>query len=548
VVFRTVDGGNSWQAISPDLTREDPGVPSNLDPAAAADAPQQKQRGVVYTIAPSYVRAEVIWAGTDDGLIQLTQDGGKTWANVTPSVLMPWSKLTHIESSHFDAGTAYAAVDRHRLEDLQPYLYRTRDFGKTWQRISNGIPNGSFLNCVREDPVQKELLYACTEKGVFVSFNDGERWQPLQLNLPVTSVRDLVVHGDDLVIATHGRSFWVLDDITSLRQLSPRVAAADVWLFQPQTAYRVKPPSDEGTPLPLDEPLAENAPSGALLDYYLKEKPPGPVVLEIFDGNGQLVRRYSSNDGLQKTDPNKVPISPSWIHDAMSLSSEAGMHRFSWDLHFPLPKTVQKSFYGPSGPWALPGHYTAKLSVNGQTLSQSFIVKMDPRVKMTEADLDKQFQAASTVTAILAEVSAANQQAAALRQQIDAHHKNAKASAQVIQALTDLDAKLSALTKNAAAGEFGLSALRLPGKEPASLGTAVATLRGLLIVVESADVAPTTDASAAVEKWDAASKDALARWKLLQPEIDRINVSLQKANLPSLDKEARGKQDEGSDE
>src|SRR5262249_53856761 len=276
MVFRTADGGNSWQPISPDLTREDPGAPPNLDPPTAADAPEHKRHGVVYTIAPSYVRAGEIWAGTDDGLIHLTQDGGRTWSNVTPAELTPWSKVTHIEASHSDPATAYAAVDRHRLEDLQPYLYRTRGFGKTWQRASNGIPEGSFLNCVREDPVRKALLYACTEMGVYVSFNDGDNWQPLQRNLPTTSVRDLVVHNDDLIIATHGRSFWMLDNLTLLRQINAKLAAADVWLFRPATAYRLHKGSDQGTPVPLDEPHADNPPTGAVLDYYLKEKAKAP--------------------------------------------------------------------------------------------------------------------------------------------------------------------------------------------------------------------------------------------------------------------------------
>ena len=211
VLFRTADGGNSWQVISPDLTREDPGVPANLDPATANDAPANKRRGVIYTIAPSSVRPGVIWTGSDDGLVHLTPDEGKSWSDVTPAELTPWSKVTHIEASHFDAATAYAAVDRHRLEDLKPYVYRTRDFGKSWKPVSRGIPEGSFLNCVREDPFRKNLLYACTEKGVYVSFNDGDDWQSLQLNLPMTSVRDLVVHENDLVIATFGRSFWILE-------------------------------------------------------------------------------------------------------------------------------------------------------------------------------------------------------------------------------------------------------------------------------------------------------------------------------------------------
>ena len=283
VLFRTADGGNSWQVISPDLTREDPGAPPNLDPPAIADAGKEKRRGVIYTIGPSYVRKGEIWAGTDDGLIQLTQDEGKTWSNVTPPEITAWSKVTHIEASHSDAGTAYAAVDRHRLDDLHAYLYRTRNFGKNWELVSNGIPEGYFLNCVREDPVRKGLLYACTEKGVFVSFDDGDHWQPLQMNLPTTSVRDLVIHGDDLVIATHGRSFWILDDIAPLRQITAEMAQSTSWLFQPATAYRVRPGTDQGTPVPFDEPHADNPPDGAVLDYYLKDTQSTPVQLEIFD-------------------------------------------------------------------------------------------------------------------------------------------------------------------------------------------------------------------------------------------------------------------------
>jgi photosystem II stability/assembly factor-like uncharacterized protein len=328
VLFRTADGGNSWQVISPDLTREDPGVPPNLDAATAADAPKDKRRGVIYTIGPSYVRAGEIWTGTDDGLIQLTQDEGKTWSDVTPAELTPWSKVTHVEASHSEAGTAYAAVDRHRLEDYRAYLYRTRDFGKSWQRISNGIPEGSFLNCVREDPIRKGLLYACTEKGVYVSFDDGDNWQPLQLNLPVTSVRDLVVHEDDLVVATFGRSFWVLDGVTPLRQIDSQMAAADTWLFRPGTAYRVRPGSDQGTLVPIDEPLASNPPDGAVLDYYLKQKPASPVQLEIFDSEGKLVRRFASNDELRKVDPNNLSFPAYWVREPQALSAEAGMHRF----------------------------------------------------------------------------------------------------------------------------------------------------------------------------------------------------------------------------
>ena len=519
MVFRTGNAGASWQPISPDLTREDPGVPPNLDPPTAADAPKTPRRGVVYTIAPSFVRAGEIWAGTDDGLIQLTQDDGKTWTNVTPPEVTAWSKITHLEASHSDPATAYAAVDRHRLEDLQPYLYRTRDFGKTWRRVSSGIPEGSFLNCVREDPARKGLLYACTEMGVYVSFNDGEAWQPLQLNLPTTSVRDLVVHGDDLVIATHGRSFWILDDATPLRQMSAGVAAADVWLFRPATACRVRKGSDQGTPVPLDEPLAENPPSGAVIDYYLKEKAKAPVRLEIFDHDGQLVRRFSSDDLLPKTKPDEVPIATEWIHDEEPLSAEQGMHRFIWDLHYALPKGVHRSFYGPAGPWIVPGNYTVTLTANGKSTSQPLVVTMDPRVKTPRDDLVREFQAASRVTAILGEVSAARQEAEDLRKQIAERSKQAANNAELTAPLQTLDQKLSELIGAEDREQFGVFGLHLPDGKPASLHQVFAALTGLLFIIESADTAPTSDASAAIEKWQATAAEALSRWKALNSEI-----------------------------
>ncbi|MCA1663952.1 MAG: hypothetical protein LC659_06760, partial [Myxococcales bacterium] len=266
-VFRTRDGGATWQTISPDLTRTNPGAPPNLDAATVADAPPYARRGVVYALAPSPLRAALVWAGTDDGLIHVTRDGGTTWRDVTPPGLAAWSKIGIIDASYFDANVAYAAVDRHRLDDLGSYVYRTRDGGRTWKNVAGDISAGSFVNAVRADPQRRGLLFAGTESGVYVSFDDGDRWQPLQLNLPVTSVRDLTVRDDALVIATHGRGFWILDDITPLRQADARVAAAPVWLFAPQRAYRVQPASDEGTPLPPDEAAGENPPDGALIDY-----------------------------------------------------------------------------------------------------------------------------------------------------------------------------------------------------------------------------------------------------------------------------------------
>ncbi|HEY6214349.1 MAG TPA: hypothetical protein VIW45_18775, partial [Vicinamibacterales bacterium] len=296
-VFKTADGGEHWTRISDDLTRPNPGAPPNLDAATAADVDAQRgSRGVVYTIAPSPMRAPVIWIGTDDGLIKVTDDDGQTWRDVTPPALTPWSKVAMIDASHFDPNEAFAAVDRHRLEDYEPHALRTKDGGRTWTAITRGLPPGVYMQTIKEDPVRRGLLFAGTELGVFVSFDDGDNWQPLQLNLPPTSMRDLAVHDNDLIVATHGRGFWVIDDISVLRSATADVATSDAFLFRPSGAAAVAAGTDNGTPTQPDEPHADNPPSGAAIDYYLKSAATGPVTLEIFDAGSQLVRRYSSDD------------------------------------------------------------------------------------------------------------------------------------------------------------------------------------------------------------------------------------------------------------
>jgi photosystem II stability/assembly factor-like uncharacterized protein len=532
VLFRTADGGSSWQKISPDLTREDPGVPANLDAAIAADAPASVRRGVIYTIAPSPMRAGEIWVGTDDGLVQLTRDEGKTWNNVTPKELTPWSKVTHIAVSRFEVGKAFAAVDRHRLEDLQAYLYRTRDFGKTWQRVSNGVPEGSFLNCVREDPKVAGLLYVCTEKGVYVSFNDGDDWRPLQLNLPTTSVRDLVIQGDDLVIATFGRSFWVLDDVTPLRQWSAKVGSSDAWLFEPQTAYRVRPGSDEGTPIPFDEPQAENPPTGAVLDYYLKEKQTEGVQLEIFDAAGKSVRRFASADEAPKTNPDELDIPMYWVQVAEPLSAEPGMHRFVWDLRYAFAGPRRRSRRGGGGPIAVPGRYTVKLTAAGKTMSAPLVVKMDPRVKTSAGDLEQQFQLASKLAARVGEFSTAVTLADDLQKQIVARTKEAEGKAELAAALSDLEKKVEAVAGAGASGGFGFFGFAVPGNGPTTLRQVQTAMGALMGIIESADAAPSADAAAASEKWEAAGKATLARWEEIQTkELGRVNSLLGKAQL-----------------
>jgi photosystem II stability/assembly factor-like uncharacterized protein len=382
-LYKTTNGGESWSQISQDLTREDPGTPPNLNEAAAADGPTEKRRGVIYTIAPSPLRAPTIWIGTDDGLIQLTNDDGKTWQNVTPPELASWSKVVMIEASHSNVNEAYAAVERHQLEDYAPHIYRTRDAGKTWTEITKGLPAGIYVQTVKEDPERRGLLFAGTERSVFVSFDDGDRWQPLKLNLPPASMRDLAVHGDDLIVATHGRGFWVLDNVTPLRQIDNEVAHAGAYLFRPGRVYSITAGSDNGTPMPRDEPLAENPPNGALIDYYLKSNASGPVTLEILDPAGEVIRKYSSEDKTTPVNPDTLSIPMYWVRPQETLSGAAGMHRWVWDLRPTSPQRPAGAGGGGFGrggaATVLPGTYEVKLTVSGKSYTQPLIVKMDPR-------------------------------------------------------------------------------------------------------------------------------------------------------------------------
>jgi photosystem II stability/assembly factor-like uncharacterized protein len=388
-LYKTTNGGESWTQIGQDLTREDPAIPPNLNEAAIADAPADKRRAVIYSIAPSPLRAPLIWIGTDDGLIHLTNDDGKTWQNVTPPAMTSWSKVVMIDASHFDAKEAYAAVERHQLEDYEPHIYRTRDSGKTWTEITNGLPGGSYLQTVKEDPQRRGLLFAGTERAVFVSFDDGDHWQSLQMNLPPASMRDLAVHGNDLIVATHGRGFWVLDDITALRQVNQEVATSAAFLFRPADAVIMTAGSDNGTPMPRDEPLAENPPYGGLIDYYLKAHVSGPATLEILDPAGDVIRKYSSEDKTPAVNPDTLSIPVFWVRTPEPLSTAAGMHRWIWDLRpTPPPRPTGGGGGGGGGGFGgrgvsavLPGTYTVRLTVGGKSYTQPLIVKMDPRAK-----------------------------------------------------------------------------------------------------------------------------------------------------------------------
>ncbi|MGH9490818.1 MAG: WD40/YVTN/BNR-like repeat-containing protein [Terriglobales bacterium] len=514
-LFRTDDGGRSWARISPDLTRPDPGVPPNLGPVTARDVPpgEGPRRGVIYTIAPSPLRAREIWIGTDDGYIQLTRDGGRHWTDVTPPALTPWSKVTMIAASHFSPDTAFAAVDRHRLEDLRPYIYRTEDSGKTWTEITAGIPTGAYVNAIKEDPRQPGLLYSGTELGLYVSFDNGGHWQPLRLNMPVASVRDILVREDDLVVGTHGRSIWVLDDMSPLRHMAAAARAAaqgQVYLFPPATAYRVRPGSQEGTPLPPETPQAKNPPYGAVIDYYLPAAAQGPVTLEFLDARGQLVRRYSSAAHPPQINPNKLDIPAYWLHPPKILSAAAGMHRWVWDLHYPAPTSFSgpaffAAFFGGGGPWAVPGRYTVKLTVDGQSYTRPLLVRMDPRVHVAPAALARQLALALAIGQAQKSVALATRQARALQARLAKTNSQTALAAQVAELLGS-----SARLGPDFSGEGG------PSHDFTSLRAVDGALRLLARNVESYDAAPSPQALRAWSRDQQTLHAALGRWRQLQ--------------------------------
>ncbi|MEO7454918.1 MAG: hypothetical protein ABIY52_01555, partial [Gemmatimonadaceae bacterium] len=388
-VFKTTDGARTWKQVSPDLTRTEIVIPPTLDATAAAQVDRNGKRGVVYTIAPSPLVAPLIWVGTDDGLIHVTRDDGGSWANVTPAAITPWSRVTTVEASHFSADSAYASVDRHQLQDYDPYIYRTRDGGRSWQKITTGLPAGVYVHVVKGDPMRRGLLVAGTERGAFVSFDDGDNWQSLQLNLPVTSVRDFQIHADDLIVGTHGRGIWVIDDIGALRQMSDAVLASDAYLFKPSVAINYQQGDDNGTPTQKDEPQAENRQTGAFIDYWLKSPSSTPVTLEILDAAGAVLHTFSSDPAAQQGTGRRrggaaggiSNVSPLWVTTPAPFSAAAGLHRAVWNPVVERPRgAVPDGGFG-AAPELLTGTFTARLNAGGKSYTQTFEVKPDPRMK-----------------------------------------------------------------------------------------------------------------------------------------------------------------------
>ena len=536
-LWKTSSGGRDWQQISPDLTRKTFAVPESIGKYRSQPTAAPTQRGVIYAVAPSPLDINLIWAGTDDGLIHRTTDGGAKWTDVTPPQIKPWYKISILEASHFDKGVAYAAVNTLRLDDLRPHIYRTRDSGASWTEITNGIPGNENVNVVREDTERKGLLFAGTERAVYVSFDDGDSWQSLRLNMAASSVRDLIIKGDDLCAATHGRGFWILDDITILRQIDPQTEKAVARLFRPQNAIRVRWNTNTDTPLPPDVPAGENPPDGAVIDYFIGSATTGVVTLEIRTESGQVVRRYSSNDPIPQIDP-MLAIPAYWVRPDEGLSGQLGIHRFLWDLHYqpvpgvkpsyPIAAVYQDTAPEPTSPWVMPGNYTVVLTANGTSYTQSLNVKMDPRVKTPGADLEQQFKLAKqlydqwiSLTAVTAGVSATRTQLSDLRE---------KTKEEALRA--QLEALIEKLQSLAGGGEN-----RRP--DPAgrqSLATTLARVRALFNILQEADVAPTPQAMAAVAEVAKDIQLLTERWDAIRlKDISTLNQKLTTLGLPVID-------------
>jgi photosystem II stability/assembly factor-like uncharacterized protein len=530
-LWQTLDLGNHWEKISPDLSRPQYELPACVGKYREDATKQAHRRGVIYTVAPSPLELNRIWCGTDDGLIHLTTDGGKTWNNVTPPSISAWQKISLIEAGHFDPNTAYAALNTLRIDDLRPHVLRTHDSGKTWTEIVRGIPAGQVVNAVREDPERKRLLFTGTEKGVYVSFDDGENWESLRLNLPATSVRDLIIKDDDLVVATHGRGFWILDNITPLRQFNAN--QRENLLFKQQTALRVRANLNTDTPLPPDEPAGENPPDGAMIDYFLAKDATGPVTIEIKDSKGGSVRKYSSSDVPTEPNPKRLKIPSYWIRAAQSVPTKAGMHRFLWDMHyvpvpnvepeFPIAATFRNTAPTATAPWVAPGDYTVVLTVNGKTFAQPLTVHMDPRVKTSAADFQEQFDLSWALYQLRLKLALIGKQFDDINEQLT------KLKARAAER-SDVTAKLEAFAQTLM--KLGPPHPR-PGAPP-SLFVLESTTQ-LFNEIQSADAAPTAAVKAAVADVQTKAGPAMASWRnLLDVDLPSLNQQLNQAGFPEI--------------
>ena len=546
-VLKTSDGGLHWTQISPDLTGSNaspltaeavapsgnPSTRTTIDDLTSHDGPTpdnaiERGYGTLATVAPSYINKDVLWTGSDTGVVSLTRDGGKTWANVTPPGMKRWGRVSQIDPSHFDAAVAYVSVERHRVDDRSPYIYRTGDYGKTWKLITDGIADPAFVNAVREDPKRKGLLYAGTEFGMDFSTDNGDHWQPLQLNLPVTSVRDLVVHGDDLVIATHGRSFWILDNVTPLRQAAERAASAAPFLYKPQTTARIDSDTWSGTPLPPEEPTAENPPNGAVLDYYLSSLAQ-KVEIRIYNAHHELVRKFASASTPEHEENHAmIPIAERWFPKPQQLATAPGMHRLVWNLAWGTSGVAESDEPDdgegdiPRGPRVAPGTYSVELEADGKKFpAESLTIVKDPRSPASQAELEEQFKTSYTIfrdslsaRRALAEIGSVKEQLT----KVIASQGNSETADECKRFSTSIDA----LVDGTSSGSLGLDA-------------ANQELTAALGVAEGADRTTPAQGLEVYAEAKAASGQRIGEWTALKKgPLDTLNQKLRAKGLAPI--------------
>jgi photosystem II stability/assembly factor-like uncharacterized protein len=549
-LWLTEDGGKNWKKVSPDLSRETWESPAVVDDYKNSPDAQPSRRGVIYSIGLSPLDGNRIWAGTDDGLIWTTTDGGANWQNVTPPALKPFWKVFNIDPGHFDTGTLYAAVNTLRLDDMRPHLFRTRDSGKTWTEIDNGIPAGAATSTIREDPKKKGLLYAGTETQVYVSFDDGDHWQSLRLNLPASSVRDLQIKDDDLIAGTHGRGFLILDDLTPLRQIAAGLADKKAYLYAPQTALRIRNNMNPPTPWPPDMATGENPPPGAVIDYYLGPKFSGAVTLEILDSKGQVVSHYSSTDPVDEIDPLHYSVPVYWARPPQVLSAAPGHHRFLWDVQYAQIPGVSTEpsadeavpFNTPNAstaPWVLPGSYSVRLTAGGESFIQPLKVVIDPRVKTPPADLETQFTLARSLYDDAVKATQAIEQIAALRKQLRERQGQAPVAASGPSLESRLDAIAGRAERGGRGGGGGGGRGGL-GSDPTTLSSVRMSLLGSEREIEAADCAPTTTQVQAAQSAGKPLADLLQQWEQVKRnDLKSLNEQLKQSHLALLDLDVR---------
>ncbi|HWN24543.1 MAG TPA: hypothetical protein VNN16_05495 [Candidatus Sulfotelmatobacter sp.] len=527
-VFKSADHGHTWTQISGDLTRNDKSKQQPSGGPLTNDITSVEYYDTIFALAESPIKKGTLWAGTDDGLVHVTTDDGQHWSKVTPKI-PEWSTVDLIDPSPHDGNTAYIAVDRHKLDDFKPYIFKTTDLGKTWTAITSGIPDGSYVHAVREDPKQRGLLYAGTETGVFVSFDDGAHWQSLQLNLPVSPIHDLVVKDDDLVVATHGRSFWVLDDLTPIRQLNKQLLTTDVILYQPQTALRLHYPTE----FDRRQPVGDNPPAGAIIDYYFKSLPKDEVSLDILDASGKVVRHLSSKEKKEGEQP---PEWPDRVERPKTIPANEGMNRFAWDLRYDDPVQIPGAFYsgeGPKGPLALPGDYQVKLAVGGKSQTAPLHLAIDPRTKGAEPALQKQFTLSMQVNDRISQLHQAVNEIRDLKSQVQTLHKRFGDDQRLkpaLDAADQLDHKMSEV-------EQELIQVNMKGSEgnlafPNKLNERFDTFSH---AIDAGDAEPTKPQLDVFELLSNQLREQLQKWAQIKNEdVPKVDGLIKQANLPAL--------------